>query len=109
MTDSDLLRSIAKDVSDIKAMLATKAPGERAEERVAKMSCPKCGGQMRLRTSKNNKQFAGCGGYPACDGIRWLSGDVPPDRGAAPKPTARNPKPAETTPAIDESGDCVPF
>jgi len=36
--------------------------------------CPKCGGDINKRTSKNGKVFYGCNNYPKCDFISW---DIP--------------------------------
>ena len=36
--------------------------------------CPKCGGDVSKRVSKNGKTFYGCTNYPNCDFISW---DVP--------------------------------
>lgn len=36
--------------------------------------CPKCGGDVQKRVSKNGKTFYGCANYPQCDFISW---DVP--------------------------------
>ncbi len=33
--------------------------------------CPKCGGDVRKRVSKNGKTFYGCANYPNCDFISW--------------------------------------
>ena len=33
--------------------------------------CPKCGGEVIERKSKNGKIFYGCKGYPNCDFISW--------------------------------------
>ena len=103
------LHDIEATMLEIKSALALRPAATdssaRAEERVAKMNCPKCGGAMTLRSAKTSgKQFAGCRGYPACDGIRWLSGDVPPDRpGNVSKPVAKPP------PLVESGGDDVPF
>lgn len=32
--------------------------------------CPKCGGSMVLRTSREGKKFYGCSDYPRCNGTR---------------------------------------
>jgi len=37
---------------------------ERQENTVGK--CPKCGKALIIRTSKNNKRFIGCSGFPSC-------------------------------------------
>ena len=33
--------------------------------------CPKCGGDVIERKSKNGKIFYGCNSYPKCDFISW--------------------------------------
>ena len=33
--------------------------------------CPKCGGAILARKSKNNRKFFGCANYPKCDFITW--------------------------------------
>lgn len=48
----------------------------RAAQRKVAMTCPKCGGQLVLRTARKGenagKQFYGCGNYPKCRYIRSL-------------------------------------
>ena len=33
--------------------------------------CPKCGGQIVAKKSKNNRKFFGCSNYPNCDFVTW--------------------------------------
>ena len=33
--------------------------------------CPKCGGALVAKHSRNNRKFYGCANYPACDFITW--------------------------------------
>lgn len=56
--------------------------------------CPKCGGEVSKRVSKNGKTFYGCSNYPECDFISW---DVPapyfcPDCGNTMKVVKRDDK-----------------
>ena len=34
-------------------------------------SCPKCGKRLLEKTSKKNRKFYGCEGYPECDFVSW--------------------------------------
>jgi len=40
-------------------------------------SCPKCGKRLLAKTSKKNRKFYGCEGYPDCDFVSW---DKPADQ-----------------------------
>ncbi|MCI8732784.1 MAG: type I DNA topoisomerase [Clostridia bacterium] len=56
--------------------------------------CPKCGGDVSKRVSKNGKTFYGCTNYPQCDFISW---DIPapyycPDCGNTMKVVKRDDK-----------------
>lgn len=56
--------------------------------------CPKCGGDVSKRVSKNGKTFYGCTNYPKCDFISW---DIPapyfcPDCGNTMKVVKRDDK-----------------
>ena len=33
--------------------------------------CPKCGGAIHAKKSKNNRKFFGCSNYPNCDFVTW--------------------------------------
>ena len=33
--------------------------------------CPKCGKRLLLKTSRKNRRFYGCEGYPECDFVSW--------------------------------------
>ena len=33
--------------------------------------CPKCGGAIVAKKSKNNRKFFGCSNYPNCDFVTW--------------------------------------
>lgn len=102
---SEVMENIREDITQIRAQGSLgriSAGGNTAEDKVASMKCPTCGGAMSLRTSrKTGNSFAGCVSYPSCSGIRWLSGDVPPPR-EAPRPS-RQPFPPEPkfTPSDD--------
>ena len=34
-------------------------------------TCPKCGGKLLAKKSKNNRKFFGCANYPKCDFVTW--------------------------------------
>ena len=34
-------------------------------------ACPKCGGKLLAKKSKNNRKFFGCANYPKCDFVTW--------------------------------------
>ena len=34
-------------------------------------TCPKCGGHLLAKKSKNNRKFFGCANYPKCDFVTW--------------------------------------
>jgi len=86
---------------------ASRAPDPNAEDKVARMLCPKCEGPMRLKVSRNGNQFASCQDYPSCDGLRWMSGDAPAPKVQSHPDKGGHPKPAATAPS--ESSDDVPF
>jgi DNA topoisomerase-1 len=33
--------------------------------------CPKCGKRLLVKTSRKNRRFYGCEGYPECDFVSW--------------------------------------
>jgi len=46
-------------------------------------NCPKCGGKLLQKKSKNGNKFFGCGSYPTCDFMTWdePTADACPDCG----------------------------
>ena len=46
-------------------------------------ACPKCGGDILSKRSRNNRKFFGCSNYPKCDFVSWNepSSEVCPDCG----------------------------
>jgi len=102
-----------------KAVIETKlsrpmVPTE-LQERAKMLSCPLCGGAMRVQFRKSDQQpFFGCSCYPDCKGIR--SGDAQPSQADLAKAAAlRAPIPKQTRtvvqpPAHDYADDeVVPF
>ena len=43
----------------------------KAIKKTIKTPCPKCGGEIVIKTTKNKKNFYGCANYPECDFVSW--------------------------------------
>lgn len=43
----------------------------------ADVKCPKCGGEVVIKKTKNKKTFFGCSNYPACDFASWTKPKPP--------------------------------
>ncbi len=56
-----VMKSLEKDKEKIKSSIQK---AHREQNKVGK--CPKCGKDMIIRTSKNQKRFVGCTGFPNC-------------------------------------------
>jgi DNA topoisomerase-1 len=56
-----LMKSLENDKEKIRTSIQN---AQREENTIGK--CPKCGKPMIIRTSKNNKRFVGCTGFPDC-------------------------------------------
>lgn len=54
---------LAKWISEINP---EKTPKEVKIDNVRSKICPKCSGELRLRTSKTGNKFIGCSNYPQC-------------------------------------------
>ncbi len=60
-----LIRVIRKGQSPEKRCLDPKCEFNRKKDIIGK--CPKCGGDLVIRQSRNGKRFIGCSNYPKCD------------------------------------------
>jgi len=58
---AEVMKSLEKDKEKIKNSIND---AQRKQNTIGK--CPKCGKDMVIRTSKRNKRFVGCTGYPNC-------------------------------------------
>jgi DNA topoisomerase-1 len=58
----NVIRSLEKDKEKIKMSIKN---AQLEQNTIGK--CPKCGNNMVIRTSKNNKRFIGCTGFPNCN------------------------------------------
>jgi DNA topoisomerase-1 len=56
-----VMKSLEKDKDKIKSSIQK---AHREQNKVGK--CPQCGNDMIIRTSKNQKRFVGCTGFPNC-------------------------------------------
>ncbi len=58
---TNVVKTLEKDKEKIRLSIKN---AEKEENTVGK--CPKCGKTLIIRTSKNNKRFVGCSGFPSC-------------------------------------------
>ena len=56
-----VMKSLEKDKEKIKTSIRS---ADKAQNIIGK--CPKCGKELVIRISKNNKRFVGCSGFPKC-------------------------------------------
>jgi DNA topoisomerase-1 len=58
---TEVMKTLEKDKEKIRISIRN---AEKEENTVG--PCPKCGKNLIIRTSKNNKRFVGCTGFPSC-------------------------------------------
>ena len=70
IASNSLLRIIYRTMGLLQKQIETNRGGE--VERHNLEGCPKCGGELKVRTSASGRQFLGCSNFPTCDFTRSL-------------------------------------